>query len=74
MADAPMAVVETGRFLRDVKPMMSDSEREEVVAFVGANPAAGEIIPETGGRQEYRQTLVVVVVRHSCATTFAAAR
>ena len=50
MADTPMTVVETERFLNDVKPIMSDSEREELVAFVGANPEAGEIIPETGGR------------------------
>jgi hypothetical protein len=41
MPDAPMTVVETVRFLKDVKPMMSDSEREELVAFVGANPEAG---------------------------------
>jgi hypothetical protein len=34
MADAPMTVVETARFLKDVKPMMSDSEHEELVAFV----------------------------------------
>jgi hypothetical protein len=28
---------------------MSDAEREELVAFVGANPEAGEIVPNTGG-------------------------
>ena len=43
MADAPITVVETARFLTDVKSMMPDSEREELVAFVGANPEAGEI-------------------------------
>jgi hypothetical protein len=31
------AVVETARFLKDVKPMMSNSGREHLVAFVGAN-------------------------------------
>ncbi len=52
MADAPMTVVETARFLKDTKPLMSDSEREELIAFVGANPAAGEIIrkPAVFGR------------------------
>jgi len=45
MADAPMTVVETARFLKDVKPVMSDSEREKLVAFVGANPEAGAITP-----------------------------
>lgn len=44
-----MTVVETARFLKDVKPLLSQSEREELVAFVGANPEAGEIIAETGG-------------------------
>jgi hypothetical protein len=43
-----MTVVETARFLKDAKPLMSDSEREELVASVGANPGAGEVIPETG--------------------------
>ncbi len=37
--------------------MMSDSEREELVAFLGANPAAGEIIPETGGVRKIRWAL-----------------
>src|SRR5438105_4381351 len=37
--------------------MMSDSEREELVAFVGANPEAGEIIPETGGVRKIRWAL-----------------
>lgn len=57
MVDAPMTVVETARFLKDVKPMMSDSEREELVSFVGANPEAGEIIPETGGVRKIRWAL-----------------
>jgi hypothetical protein len=57
MTDAPMTVVETARFLKDVKSMMSDSEREELVAFLGDNPAAGEIIPETGGVRKIRWAL-----------------
>ena len=52
-----MTVVETARFLKDVKSMMSDSEREELVAFLGANPATGEIIPETGGVRKIRWAL-----------------
>jgi hypothetical protein len=57
MTHAPMTVVETARFLKDVKSMMSDSEREELVAFLGANPAAGEIIPDTGGVRKIRWAL-----------------
>ena len=33
---------------------MADSEREELVAFVGGNPEAGEIMPETGGVRKLR--------------------
>jgi hypothetical protein len=40
MADAPMTVVETARFLKNVKSMMSDSEREELVAFLGLEPGS----------------------------------
>ena len=52
-----MTVVETARFVKDVKSMMSDSEREGLVVFLGANPAAGEIIPETGGVRKLRWAL-----------------
>ena len=49
-----MTVVETERFLKDVEPLMSDAEREALVAFMGANPEAGQIIPETGGVRKVR--------------------
>ena len=52
-----MTVVETARFLKDAKPLLSDSEREELVVFIGANPEAGEIIPETGGVRKIRWAL-----------------
>ena len=52
-----MTTVETARFLKDAKPLMSDLEREELVMFVGANPEAGEIIPETGGVRKIRWAL-----------------
>ena len=53
----PMTVVETASFLKDTKPLMSDWEREELVLFVGGNPEAGEIIPETGGVRKIRWAL-----------------
>ena len=37
MADTPMTVVETARFLKDAKPLLSDSEREKLVVFVAAS-------------------------------------
>ena len=52
-----MTVVETARFLKDAKLLMSDSERGESVVFVGANPEVGEIIPETGGVRKIRWAL-----------------
>jgi len=57
MSSAPMTVVETGEFLKQAKPLISDSKRAELVAFVGANPEAGEIIPETGGVRKIRWAL-----------------
>lgn len=49
-----MTVVETGEFLRKAKPLMSEGEREDLVAFMGANPEAGRIIPETSGVRKLR--------------------
>jgi hypothetical protein len=52
-----MTVVETERFLKDVRPLLSDAERSELVAFIGANPEAGEVIPGTGGVRKVRWAL-----------------
>jgi hypothetical protein len=57
MADAPMTVVETERFLKDVRLLLSDAERAELVAFIAENPEAGEVIPETGGVRKIRWAL-----------------
>jgi hypothetical protein len=52
-----MTVVETAEFLKRAKGLMTDLERETLVAFVGANPEAGEVIPETGGVRKVRWAL-----------------
>ena len=57
MAVPPMTVVETQAFLRRAKPLMSGPERVDLVAFVGANPEAGEIIQGTGGVRKIRWAL-----------------
>ena len=57
MAAAPMTVVETERFLKDIRPLLSESERAELVAFIGANPEAGQMIPATGGVRKIRWAL-----------------
>jgi hypothetical protein len=40
-----MTVVETDRFLKDTKTIMSDSERAELVLFLGANPERETLSP-----------------------------
>jgi hypothetical protein len=57
MAGAPMTVVETGEFLRQAKGLMTDLERETMLAYLAANPEAGEIMPETGGLRKIRWAL-----------------
>ncbi len=57
MAAAPMTVVETERFLRDARALLPDEERAELVTFVGTNPQAGQVIPETGGVRKLRWAL-----------------
>jgi hypothetical protein len=57
MADAPMTVVETARFLKDTKPLLSDDERAELVAFIGSNPEAGEVVAGTGDVRKVRWAL-----------------
>ena len=57
MAGAPMTVVETVRFLKDARPLLSDCERADMVTFLGAHPEAGQVIPETGGVRKLRWAL-----------------
>lgn len=52
-----MTVVETVRFLKDASGLMPESERMRLVEFVGANPEAGDVIPETGGVRKLRWAL-----------------
>ena len=40
-----MTVVETPGFLRDAATAMAESERDEVVSFLAANPDAGDVMP-----------------------------
>lgn len=49
-----MAVVETPWFLRDVASALTEPERQELVTFLAANPAAGVVMAETGGIRKLR--------------------
>jgi hypothetical protein len=52
-----MSVVETPRFLDDVRGLLGDSEREKRVLHLGAFSEAGAIIPESGGVRKLRWAL-----------------
>jgi hypothetical protein len=52
-----MTVVETVRFLKDAEGLIPESDRARLVEFVGANPEAGDLIPETGGIRKLRWAL-----------------
>ena len=44
----PMAVVETEEFLNRSKAILTETERAGLVAHLGANPEAGQLVPEPG--------------------------
>jgi hypothetical protein len=54
MEATPMTVAETPFFLRKAAGLLTDDEREQLIAFVGANPEAGAVIPESGGVRKLR--------------------
>jgi hypothetical protein len=49
MAAAPTTVVETPFFLRKSASPLAESERSELIVFLGMNPDVGDVIPEAGG-------------------------
>ena len=54
METAPMTVVETPFFVRKAAGLLAEEERLQLIAFVGANPEAGDVIPESGGVRKIR--------------------
>lgn len=52
-----MTVVETVRFIKDAESLIPESDRMRLVEFIGANPEAGGLIPETGGVRKVRWAL-----------------
>ncbi len=49
-----MTVVETPFFLRKSAALLAENDRFELIAFLGANPEVGDVIPETGGVRKVR--------------------
>ncbi len=50
-------VVETPVFLDAAKKLLGESERMDLIAFLAANPTAGDLIPATGGVRKLRWAL-----------------
>jgi hypothetical protein len=50
----PISVVETPEFLAATRKLMSDEERALLVDYLAYNPAAGDLIPGTGGVRKLR--------------------
>ena len=49
-------VAETAIFVRYAAQIWSDEERQEFINFIALNPAAGAVIPGTGGCRKVRWT------------------
>jgi hypothetical protein len=49
-----MTVVETEVFLDRVKTILTEAGRDALVAHLGANPEAGQLVPGTGGVRKIR--------------------
>jgi hypothetical protein len=54
MASRLITVAETPLFVRQAEAVWDDDERVEFVTFIAANPAAGDVIPGTGGVRKVR--------------------
>ena len=50
----PITVVETPSFLRDVKKILTEEDRGDLIAFLAYNPTAGDILRGTGGVRKIR--------------------
>jgi hypothetical protein len=53
----PIAVVEMDSFLAATRKLMDDEEREALVAHLAYHPAAGVVVPGTGGVRKLRWAL-----------------
>ena len=52
-----VTVVETPEFISRADKLMTDENREELIAYLAANPSAGDLIPGTGGVRKLRWKL-----------------
>ena len=52
-----VAVIETPLFVARTRKLMSNDEREELIAYLSRNPTAGDIVPGAGGVRKLRWAL-----------------
>jgi hypothetical protein len=51
---APITVVETPEFLSATRKLLTDEEQTVLIDYLAHNPAAGELVPGTGGVRKLR--------------------
>jgi hypothetical protein len=51
---APITVVETPEFLSATRKLLTEEERAVLVDYLAHNPAAGDLVPGTGGVRKLR--------------------
>ena len=56
-AAAPITVVETPEFLSATRKLLAEEERAVLIEYLAHNPAAGELVPGTGGVRKLRWRL-----------------
>ena len=54
MQSSLLTVVETPSFLRDVKKLLDDEERDALILYLSSTPNAGVLIKGTGGIRKIR--------------------
>jgi hypothetical protein len=54
LGTAPITVVETPEFVAATRKLMTEEERTVLVDYLAQNPAAGDLIPGTGGVRKLR--------------------
>jgi hypothetical protein len=57
MTSKPISVVETPEFLSATRKLLIEEERTVLVDYLAYNPAAGDVVPGTGGVRKLRWAL-----------------
>lgn len=57
MKNPPVTVIETPEFIASLARLMDNEEREALIDFLAWNPAAGKIVPGSGGVRKLRWAL-----------------